>query len=191
MAIQNNGQPQTGLVFLDNKPGSRVFIGQSTPTGLVDGDIWIDSDTQNNAGKNLLSVNTITSGSTLNLPVITTEYKDLFILFRGITVSANATLFINVNSNNSNYATGSELFAISNIKASTTTNHWGVELTDFVTDSVFSYGYIRGVYTNAANANVVLDATNAFTSTTRISSINLNLSTGSFTAGSILIYGVN
>lgn len=191
MAIQQNGQPSAPLVFLDNKPGTRVFIGEATPAGMVEGDIWLDSDVLNNAGKNLISINSLTSGSTFNLPIVTDAYKDLYISFRGVSLSTNATLFINVNNNNTNYVTGATLFTVSNVKSATTTNHWIVEVPDFKATSVFSFARLRGVYTNASNAVVNLSADNAFTLVDAISSVQISLSTGTFTGGSVLVYGVN
>lgn len=191
MAIQQNGQPASQLVFVDNKPGTRIFVGETAPVGMVEGDIWLDSDALNNAGKNLISVNSLTTGSTFNIPVVTDAYKDLYIVFRGLNVSATASLFINVNNNNTNYTVGSNLFTISNLKSATTTNHWTVEIPDFKATNVFSFACLKGVYTNSSNSTVILYSHNSFTSVDTISSIQLSLSTGTFTSGSVLLYGVN
>lgn len=191
MAIQQNGQPASQLVFVDNKPGTRIFVGETAPVGMVEGDIWLDSDALNNAGKNLISVNSLTTGSTFNIPVVTDAYKDLYIAFRGLNVSATASLFINVNNNNTNYTVGSNLFTISNLKSATTTNHWTVEIPDFKATNVFSFACLKGVYTNSSNSTVILYSHNSFNLVDNISSIQLSLSTGTFTSGSVLLYGVN
>jgi len=191
MAIQQNGQPANPLVFVDNKPGTRIFVGETAPVGMVEGDIWLDSDVFNNAGKNLISVNSLTTGSTFNIPVVTDSYKDLYIVFRGVNVSANASLYINVNNNNTNYTNGSNLFTISNIKSATTTNHWTVEIPDFKANAVFSFACLKGVYTNSSNSTAILYSHNGFTLVDNISSVQLSLSTGTFTSGSVLLYGVN
>ena len=89
MAVQNNGQPVGPIVFTDDKPGKRIFVGPNTPSNPTDGDIWFDSDVFNNAGKNFIT-GVLLTGASNNLSVSFTEYKDVYIVFRGLQVSVNA-----------------------------------------------------------------------------------------------------
>ena len=76
MAITNNGQPQGPIQFTDATTGARVFIGGTTPTTPSAGDIWIDSDVQNNAGKNTISETTLSTATVaLTIP---NSYKDVW-----------------------------------------------------------------------------------------------------------------
>lgn len=189
MAVQNNGQPVGPVVFTDDKPGKRIFIGPNTPTSPVEGDIWFDADALNNAGKNLISTVSLT-GSSRDLSIIS-EYKDLYVVFRGVQPSANATVTLTLNDDVTNYASGTALFSIANVKSGVTTNHWSVEIIDTQDTTSFAWGYLKGVYTNASNAVSLLDSTNAFTQTGALTKLTISLSTGTFSGGTALVYGVN
>ena len=104
MAVQNNGQPVGPLQFTDDRRGKRVFVGPNTPASPIDGDVWIDSDVLNNAGKNLISSVSLT-GASVDLSILTL-YKDLYVVFRGVRPSVNATVNITLNDDVTNYSTG-------------------------------------------------------------------------------------
>lgn len=190
MAIQQNGQPASPLVFLDNRPGSRVFIGETTPTTAVDGDIWFDSDVYNNAGKNFIFGIGL-SGASTNLSISAASYKDIYIVFRNVQSTANATLSITLNNNTTNYAPGpsTAMFTLANVKTGVTTNHWAIEIPDIAANA-FKWGYLKGVYTNSSNSVILLDTTAAFTSTDALSTMTISASAGTL-SGTALIYGVN
>lgn len=189
MAVQNNGQPLGPISFTDEYAGKRVFIGANQPTNPTDGDIWIDSDTQNNAGKNLISSTSLT-GSTVNISV-TSAYKDLYIVFRGVRPSATANLTMTLNSNSTNYQTGTSLFSIANLSSSATTNHWALEIVDVTDSTSFAWATLQGVYTNSSSAVTMISSSNAFTLAAAITTLTLSLSTGTFSGGTALVYGVN
>jgi hypothetical protein len=190
MAVQNNGQPIGPIVFTDDRPGKRLFMGPNTPATPVDGDIWFDSDVFNNAGKNLISTVSLNTFASRDLSIVT-EYKDVYVVFRGVQTSANATVNITLNDNTSNYATGTALFSITNVKSAVTTNHWSVDIVDTQDTASFAWGYLKGVYTNASNAVTIIDSTNAFTQSTALTKMTISVSTGTFTGGTALVYGVN
>ena len=190
MAVHNNGQPVGPIVFTDDKPGKRIFIGPNTPSNPTDGDVWFDSDIFNNAGKNFISGQTLT-GSSVSLSVTATEYKDYFFVFRGLGVSADATVTITLNGANTGYVPGtSSLFSIANVKSGTTSNHFSIELPDVQNTGLLRWATIEGAYTNASNSVVILDSVSAFTNTAALSTFNITASTGSL-SGTVLVYGVN
>lgn len=189
MAVQNNGQPLGPISFTDEYAGKRVFIGANQPTTPTDGDIWIDSDVQNNAGKNLVSQVTL-SGSTTDIS-ISSAYKDVYVVFRGVRPSANATVNITLNDNVVNYASGTALFSITNVKSGITTNHFSVEIVDTQDTTSFAWGQLRGVYTNTSDVVTMLNANNALTQVAALTKMTISLSTGTFSGGTALVYGVN
>ncbi len=190
MAVQNNGQPVGPIVFTDDKPGKRLFMGPNTPANPVDGDIWFDSDVLNNAGKNLISTVSLATFASKDLSIVT-EYKDLYVVFRGVQTSANAAVNLTLNDDITNYASGTTLFSIANVKSGVTTNHWTVDIVDTQDTASFAWGYLKGVFTNASNAVTIIDNTNAYTQTTALTKMTISVSTGTFTGGTALVYGVN
>lgn len=189
MAVQNNGQPVGPVVFTDDRAGKRLFVGPNTPSSPMDGDIWFDSDVFNNAGKNFISGVGL-NGTSTNLSISFTDYKDIYIVFRNVQSSANATINVTLNSNTTDYApTGTALFSIENVKTGVTTNHWAIEIPDIAADA-YKWGYIQGVYTNTSDQNVLLHSDAAFTNTQALSTMTISASAGSL-SGTALIYGVN
>ncbi len=191
MAITNNGQPQGPIQFTDSRPGGRIFIGPNTPSNPTDGDVWLDSDILNNAGKNLLSTVSLNLATTKDLPIVS-EYKDLHIVFRGVQTSANATINITVNGDNVNYAGGATaMFSIPNFKSGVTTNHMTLEIIDTQDAASFSWGYLKGFFTNTTSNVTIIDQTGVYTQTAALNKVSISVSTGTFTGGTALVYGVN
>jgi hypothetical protein len=189
MAVSNNGQPVGPIQFTDDKAGKHVFIGPNTPTTPTDGDIWMDSDIFNNAGQNLISTTSL-SGSSKDISVLSI-YKDIRVVFRGVQPSANATVNIVLNDDITNYATGTALFTVPLFKSGVTTNHMVLDILDTQDGASFTWGYLKGVYTNSSNAITVIDSTGVYTQTTALTKITISLSTGTFSGGTALVYGVN
>lgn len=190
MAVQNNGQPVGPVVFTDDKVGKRIFVGPNTPANPVDGDVWFDSDVFNNAGKNFISGVGLT-GSSTTLSISFTEYKDVFVVFRGLQTSADANVSITLNGNTTDYVPGpSALFTLPNVKSATATNHFSIDITDVQTTTLHRWAIIRGVYTNASNAVTLLNTASVFTNTAALSTMTITASTGTL-SGTALIYGVN
>ena len=189
MASASNGQPVSAINFTDNLPGNRIFIGATAPSYPTNGDVWLDSDIYNNAGQNLISTVTL-SGSSKDISILSL-YKNMRVVFRGVQPSANADVKITVNDDNTNYASGTAMFTVANVKAGVTTNHMVLDLLDTQDTASFEWGYLKGVYTNSSNAVTVIDSTGVYTQVAALTKMTISLSTGTFSGGTALVYGVN
>ena len=197
MAIRLNGVDVGSIQFTDNRPGKTIHIGPFLPTSATDGDVWIDSDTQNNAGKNLLQTLNLATivGRTVNLS-INGEYKDAYILVRGLVLSANADLTVTCNNDLVSYVdstgnTGTNILRIPSIKSGITTNKFVFKFEDIQDSQGYQLGTVEGIYRNAANNVLPIFFAGAWLQVQPLSSVQLTISAGGFTAGTVLVYGVN
>jgi hypothetical protein len=197
MAIQLNGQEVGPIKFTDDKPGKTIHVGPSTPTNPVDGDVWIDSDSQNNAGKNLLqSISLDTAGSTVSCTV-SPLYKDIFIVMRQLNIDNNADLYVRINGDIVNYytaggSTANALFTVPSVKKDITTNHLTFTIVDTQDTSSYTWGKSEGFYTNnSTGIPTTYNNVGIWTQSNAITSITLTLSVGAFAGGTVLVYGVN
>jgi hypothetical protein len=190
MAINNNGVPSSPINFTDSNPSSRVFIGTAAPTNPTNGDIWIDSNPLNNAGKNLFSTVTL-SGSAANLAV-PSIYKDVAIVIRGITASASATLSVTLNADTAaNYAgqviggssVTTALFQIP-LSANVTSNGLILWMEDTQDSASWQFASLQG------NNGSIINTAALYKTPAAISTVNLSLSSGTM-SGTALVYGVN
>ena len=88
MAVQINGQDVGPVKFTDDRPGKTLHVGLSAPLNPVDGDIWMDSDAQNNAGKNLIQVTDLSTGGSTKTCIVSSDYKDVEIIIRGLNINS-------------------------------------------------------------------------------------------------------
>lgn len=197
MAIQLNGQEIGPIKFTDDKPGKTIHVGPNAPSSPMDGDVWIDSDQFNNAGKNLLqTIDLSTGGSTKNL-TISTDYKDICVVIRGLNISNNATLFVRLNNDTTHYIDGSnqtatELFNVTAIKANVGTNNLQFTINDVKDTDSYTWGKVEGVYTSSTtNTPIFTSAYGCYTQPTAITSAIISIGTATFVSGTILVYGVN
>ena len=197
MAIRLNGVDVGSIQFTDNRPGKTIHIGPFLPTSATDGDVWIDSDTQNNAGKNLLQTLNLATivGRTVNLS-INGEYKDAYILVRGLVLSANADLTVTCNNDLVSYVdstgnTGTNILRIPSIKSGITTNKFVFKFEDIQDNQGYQLGTVEGIYRNAANNVLPIFFAGAWLQVQSLASVQLTISAGGFTAGTVLVYGVN
>jgi hypothetical protein len=191
MAVSNNGQPQGPIQFTDDRAGKRIFVGPNTPTNPTDGDVWMDSDIFNNAGQNLISTTTLAGSASKDFSVLSL-YKDIRLVFRGVQTSLAGSLNITVNDDAVNYVGGTTFFTINNYKPNVTTGHMALDIIDTQDTNSFTWGYLKGVFTaNSNNAVNVIDSTGVYTQATALTKITLSVSTGTFTGGTVLVYGVN
>lgn len=190
MAVKINGQNEGPIKFTDDKAGKSVFIGPNNPVNPTDGDIWVDSDILNNAGKNLVASVALSGAPSINLSIIS-DYKDLYVVFRGVQTSVDSVVKLILNNNSLNYAVGTSLFEIVNYKGAVSTNHFSVEIIDTQDTSSFAWGYLKGVYTNSSSVVTILDSTNAFTQAAALTNLTIQTTAGTFTGGTALVYGVN
>jgi hypothetical protein len=197
MAVKLNGVDVGAIQFTDNRPGKTIHIGPFLPTSATDGDVWIDSDTQNNAGKNLLQTLNLATivGRTVNLSV-NADYKDLYIIIRGLVLSADADLIVRCNNDVVSYidasgTTATEIVRLASIKSGITTNKYSFTFEDTQDTQGFSTCLAQGVYRTAANTVVPILRSGVFLQIQPISSVQLTITAGGFTAGTVLVYGVN
>ena len=197
MAIRLNGQDVGAITFTDNRPGKTIHIGPFLPTSATDGDVWIDSDTQNNAGKNLLQTLNLATivGRTVNLS-INADYKDAYIVVRNLVLSANASLKVTCNNDNVSYtdasgASATQIVDVPNIKSGITTNKFIFKFEDIQDNQGYQLGTVEGIYRNAANNVIPIFFAGAWLQIQPLSSVQLTISAGGFTAGTVLVYGVN
>jgi len=194
MAVQNNGQPVGPIQFTDQLPGKRVFIGEATPANPTNGDIWVDSDIFNNAGKNLIASLPLTGVSFRDISV-SPIYKDVYVVFRGLNPSQTADLVITLNGQTTGYLESgvptTSLITVSNLKAGNTTSHFALEIVDTQDATSFSWAYFKGIYTNSSDEAILLSKTSAFLQVGALTTIRAELSAGTFSGGTILVYGVN
>ena len=188
MAISNNGIPQNPLVITDNLVGSRIFLGSTTPTNPVNGDIWIDSNPLNNAGKNPIANATISTSSTSF--TVPSTYKDVCLILRGLSLSSAGNLIITLNSDiTANYAgqiigggaTTTALFSIPLTTASTQ----NIILTLQDTQDTTSWQMAR---LEGNNGSAIL-ASGLYKTPVAISTINI--SSTSLISATSTVYGVN
>ena len=197
MAIRLNGQDVGAITFTDNRPGKTIHIGPFLPASATDGDVWIDSDTQNNAGKNLIQTLNLATvvGRTVNLSINQT-YKDAVILVRGLVLSANADVTITCNNDLVSYvdSTGNNttsLLRIPSVKSGITTNKFVFKFEDIQDNQGYQLGTVEGIYRNAANNVFPIFFAGAWLQVQSLASVQLTISAGGFTAGTVLVYGVN
>ena len=197
MAVKLNGVDVGAIQFTDNRPGKTIHIGPFLPTSATDGDVWIDSDTQNNAGKNLLQTLNLATivGRTVNLS-INADYKDAYIVVRGLVLSANANLKVTCNNDNVSYtdasgASATQIVEVQNIKSGITTNKFIFKFEDIQDNQGYQLGTVEGIYRNAANNVIPIFFAGAWLQIQPLSSVQLTISAGGFTAGTVLVYGVN
>ena len=188
MAIANNGVPQNPLVITDNLVGSRIFLGTTTPSNPVSGDIWIDANPLNNAGKNAISATTVNS-TTANFSV-PSSYKDVCLILRNLSLSAAGNLLITLNSDTgSNYAGqvigGSSITtALFSVPLTTaTTQNLILTLQDTQDTSSWQMGRLEG------NNGTAILAAGLYKTPVAISSITVT-STATISCSST-VYGVN
>lgn len=197
MAIRLNGQDVGAIQFTDNRPGKTIHIGPFLPASATDGDVWFDSDTQNNAGKNLLQTLNLATivGRTVNLS-INADYKDAIIVVRGLVLSANADLSVTCNNDLVSYVDGTgtpatQVVRIANIRSAITTNKFTFKFEDIQDSQGYQLAISEGIYRNVANNITPFLLAGAWLQVQALSSIQLTISAGGFTAGTVLVYGVN
>lgn len=197
MSIRLNGQEVGAIKFTDDRPGKTIHIGPFLPASAADGDVWFDSDTQNNAGKNLLQTLNLATivGRTVSLSV-NADYKDLYIVIRGLVLSADGDLLVRCNNDVVSYIDGSgvaatEIIRLAAIKSGITTNKFSFTFEDTQDNQGFTTCLAQGVYRTVTNTITPVLRAGVWLQVQPISSIQLTITTGGFTAGTVLVYGVN
>ncbi len=197
MGIRINGQEYGPIRFTDDRPGKTIHIGPYLPASAADGDVWFDSDTQNNAGKNLLQTLNLATivGRTVSLSV-NADYKDLYIVIRGLNLSADADLRVTCNNDNVSYidstgAQATEIIRIAGIKNGITTNKFSFTFEDTQDNQGYATCLAQGVYRAVNNNLFPILRAGVWVQVQPITSVQLIISAGGFAAGTVLVYGVN
>lgn len=198
MAVQINGQEVGPIKFTDNLAGRTVHVGQAAPSNPIDGDIWIDADALNNAGKNLIQTIDLSTGGSTKSCTVSSDYKDVYILIRGLNITTNASMTVRLNGDSTSSYSDSAgisqtaLFNIDGIKSGVTTNLIKLNIEDAANSTTSKSGRLEAVYTGSAtNAPRLFLSWAFYAPTTALTSVVLTLSTGAFAGGSVLVYGVN
>lgn len=197
MAIQLNGQEIGPIKFTDDKPGKTIHVGPLAPSNPIDGDVWIDSDQLNNAGKNLLQTIDLSTGGSSKTLTISTDYKDICVVVRELNISSNATLFFRLNNDVTHYIDGAnqtatELFNITAIKSGVSTNNLQFMIYDIKDTNSYTWGKVEGVYTSSStNTPIFTNAYGCYTQPNAITSASISIGVSTFISGTILVYGVN
>jgi hypothetical protein len=197
MAIKINGQEYGPIKFTDDRPGKTIHIGPYLPAAAADGDVWFDSYTQNNAGKNLLQTLNLATivGRTVSLSV-NADYKDLYIVIRGLNLSADADIRITCNNDNVSYIDGSgvaatEIIRLPAVKNGITTNKFSFTFEDTQDSQGYTTCLAQGVYRAVNNTVIPILRAGVWLQVQPITSVQLIISAGGFAAGTVLVYGVN
>ena len=201
MAVQINGQDVGPIKFTDDRPGKTVHVGLAAPLNPVDGDVWIDSDALNNAGKNLIQTIDLATGGATKTCNVSSDYKDTEIIIRGLNVSSNASLLIRVNGDiTSNYldalnaggTLSNALFTIDSIKSSSTNGFIKLNMFDTTNATTYKLGKVEGSYESSITGLPrFISNSSSYVLTNLVTSVTLTLSTGTFAGGTVLVYGVN
>jgi len=160
-------------------------------------------------GITLLSTTTL-SGSSTSVTGISSAYKDLKILLYGINASSGGTLTIQLNGSNAVSYTNQvmrlttsaileQLYASNwrlngnGVGASSASNCFSLTVSNYANEAastVKPYFYFGG-YTDDGPRSSPIFGGGYWEDTTAISSLNVAISAGSFSAGTIKVYGVN
>lgn len=198
MAVQINGQDLGPIKFTDDRSGKIMHIGVTAPINPVDGDVWMDGDPFNNAGKNLIQVINLSTGGTTKSCTVSADYKDLEIIIKGLNVSLNSSLFVRLNGDaTASYSTANNtitnsLFEIDVIKPSINNAFVKINVIDPSNPTTYKIAFLTASYvSNTTNLPKLTSVVSSYLPTTPITSVTLTLSAGAFVDGTVLVYGVN
>jgi len=197
MAIQLNGQEVGPVKFTDDKPGKTLHVGLVNPTNPVDGDLWIDSDALNNAGKNLIQTIDANTGTDLITFAVSPEYKDLHVVLRGLSNTLGGTVLIRTNGATTGYLNAggvatNAFFTVPFLKASVSVNQLQFTIYDAQHSASSMWGRLEGFYADSvSNLTSYVEIMGGQAPGVAVSSINISTIAGNFNGGTILVYGVN
>ncbi len=197
MAVQLNGQEVGPVKFTDDKPGKTLHVGLVNPTNPVDGDLWIDSDALNNAGKNLIQTIDANTGTDSITFAVSPEYKDLHVVLRGLSNTLGGTVLIRTNGATTGYLNAggvatNAFFTVPFLKASVSVNQLQFTIYDAQHSASSMWGRLEGYYADSvSNLTSYVEIMGGQAPGVAVSSINISTIAGNFNGGTILVYGVN
>jgi hypothetical protein len=156
-------------------------------------------------GMTLLSTTTL-SGASTTISSIDQTYTNLMVFVYGITMSADSLVYMQPNSVTDkvwsviNYANvtdgpGATAFYLSStngtleVESTSSLNAWSINIMNYAS-STYKPIQAAGGYVNESGSTGGLSNTGYFQSTTAISSLKFTTSGGTFSTGTVLIYGV-
>ena len=177
----------------------------STATGLK----WA---TPSSGGMTLLSTTTL-SGASTDISSISQDYKQLKVYVYGITASVNPIAYVVRTFNGateltsatgwrmSNYSTpaytAGAAFRLTsddsgnqNVDGSSSNNFWSLIYDDYSSTTNYKSGYYLGNYVNTSAANVIWNSLVGITSNSAINKLRFEITSGTFSAGTVEVYGV-
>jgi hypothetical protein len=172
----------------------------TTPTGLK----WA---TPASGGMTLLSTTTL-SGATTTISSIDQTYKSIVLYFYGVNAGTGSSLYINPNANTvlvsqiTNYGENGSVYAIThnnsqlqlpgNLGTNKPDNAFTLQFDNYASATSFKPFNFYGYYEYHSPAiKACFHSGGAYRSTSAISSIDINIASGTFTAGTVKLYGVN
>jgi hypothetical protein len=201
MAVQINGQDVGPIKFTDDRPGKTLHVGLSAPLNPVDGDVWMDSDALNNAGKNLIQTIDLATGGTTKTCNVSSDYKDVEIIIRGLNISVDASLLVRVNGDltsayldalNVQGTLSTSLFTVDAVNAGATNGFVKINVFDTANATTYKLAKIEGSYVSSVtNFPRFVINSSSYLPTGAVTAINLTLTAGAFVGGTVLVYGVN
>jgi hypothetical protein len=174
----------------------------STATGLK----WAAA--AGGGGMTLLSTTTL-SGATTTISSIDQTYTNLLVIVQGVNKSSTHRLYLNPNNvnnatsgtypgtNNSGSFEGTS-YVQSNLQltprnyvvAANTNNAWAITFFNYASSDFMKAFSIDGTYRDDAGYDAAVSGGGGFRSTTAISSLVFDASVGTFSAGTVRVYGV-
>jgi hypothetical protein len=156
-------------------------------------------------GMTLLSTTTL-SGASTTISSIDQTYTNLMVFVYGITMSADSLVFMQPNSvtdkvwsviNYANVTDGpaATAFYLSStngtleVESTSSLNAWAITISNYAS-ATYKPIHAAGGYVNETSSSGGLSNTGYFQSTTAISSLKFTTSGGTFSGGTVLIYGV-
>ena len=201
MAIRVNGQDVGPIKFTDDRAGQTIHIGPSTPINPVDGDVWIDSDVLNNAGKNLIQTTDLSTGGTTKTCIVSPDYKDVEIIIRGLNISVDASLLVRINGDitanyldalNASGTLSNALFTVDSVNSGSTNGFVKINVFDTTNTTTYKISTIEGSYVSSVtNLPKIISNSSSYLPTSLVTSVTLTLTAGTFAGGAVLVYGVN
>ena len=155
----------------------------------------------------LLSTTTL-SGATTTISSIDQTYKSIVLYFYGVNAGSGGSFYINPNANTilvsqiTNYGENGSTYAIThndsrlqlpgNIAAGNADNAFTLQFDNYASTTSFKpfnfYGYYQY---HSPFIEACFHSGGAYRSTSAISSIDINIAAGTFSAGTVKLYGVN
>jgi hypothetical protein len=201
MAVQINGQDVGPIKFTDDKPGKTIHVGLAAPLNPVDGDVWIDSDALNNAGKNLIQTIDLATGGATKTCNVSSDYKDTEIIIRGLNITADGSLLVRINGDitnnyldalNAQGVTSNALFTLDTINSGSTNGFVKINVFDTTNTTTYKLSKVEGSYVSSlTNLPRFVSNSSSYLLTNLVTSVTLTLTAGAFAGGTVLVYGVN